>query len=165
MTLEEYIATMELKFIMFLENNSKVNVMHLCKTMGGLKGFQEMTSFISCLCHCLDFFPMELLSEIPRRHQIHRDHLRIIPFFFALQLDGHGGFIIHNNQCAFLLHFKKAMTKVVMCNKHLEKIKPITTIMFSPSSWLSTLLLTPWSTPPMQCFLVNVFNTLSLSKE
>jgi hypothetical protein len=39
MTLEEYIATMELKFIMFLENNSKVNVMHLCKTMGGLKGF------------------------------------------------------------------------------------------------------------------------------
>jgi hypothetical protein len=39
MTLEEYIATMELKFILFFENNSKVNVMHLCKTMGGLKGF------------------------------------------------------------------------------------------------------------------------------
>jgi hypothetical protein len=39
MTLEEYIATMELKFIMFLENNSKVNVMDLYKTMVGFKGF------------------------------------------------------------------------------------------------------------------------------
>jgi hypothetical protein len=39
MSLEEYIATMELKFIMFLENNSKVNVMHLYKTMVGFKGF------------------------------------------------------------------------------------------------------------------------------
>jgi hypothetical protein len=39
MIVEEYIASMELKFVMFLENNSKVNVMHLYKTMGGFKGF------------------------------------------------------------------------------------------------------------------------------
>lgn len=39
MIVKEYIATMELKFIMFLENNSKVNVMHLYKTMGGFKSF------------------------------------------------------------------------------------------------------------------------------